>query len=1110
MILLQSIVQRFLVVIGCLLLTAFLTYSTFAASDNPDNFSLSYQIDPFQINSEGYISSEQLGRRHTTAGVPDVPFFSEIVPIPEGMEPSISVVESDVAETTVEMVRPVVEMVVQSRSAESLLTNGYERVYQADATVYGQDSYFPETSYTTERIVIEDQPHLRITFFPIRYNPVRQQLQHVGRIDVEISLTPSRDTWNGTDELSVCCNLPLNPKTARTELPVGATAIKIEVDEEGIYELSHSEIIALESSFNGANPNNFAMLTNGEQVAFQVIGGGDNSFDSGDKIRFFGWPYDGPRADQQYITNNVFWLWANGSGQTIATVANPSGYSQQTSFRSEITFEEDLGYTDTGTNNWRSYENEPDAWYWEKWSKGDATPVLHTQAVVLPNPLSSGADATIAAEIFATGSHSHLFELGLTGSAASASRTYPALGSYNITATIPAADLTNGTNTVEITDSSNTASTAYFNRLTVAYDRELVAVDDQLIFGRTAAAQSEFNISGFTSNAAVAWDITDRLNPVAISADVSGSGNYSYRVARNHAANAKLIAASQAGLLTPKATSAYNVIELTPAGGADWVAVTHSDFTSAINTLAAHRATYSGLTTHVVTVDDVVNQYGYGLPTPNGIRDYIAHAVTSWPVAPRYLLLGGDASNNPRERACAFCFGNFEIDKTYVPTFMPFSDRFIGQQPSDHPYALLTGSDELADIAVGRLTVETLAEANAVVEKIEQYETNLLTPQPYMQDVILMVDDDDPGAAIYCADSEAIADTFDGSINTHVKCLPDGSSASKATLRSEVLNQINSTGTAILNYRGHGSAIDWAGGVFSRDHASSFSNTDKPFVIITADCLDGHFAWYNLDTIGETYLRRPDVASAAHWSASGLGFSFEYNVLHVGFYEGLFDNGHTAIGDAIVYAKHQYAASGYDSVTGFSMNLQGDPAMELMRPDIEVSLTPSDNSINVFDTVDFTLNATNSGSYPSKLTLTVPLPPEFSYVGLSSTTAHTVSTSGNMVTIEFEDALGGGESAEFTLTARAISNGPSPVTVDLESNGGGLEINTGLESAQTSVTISAAPTAVHLSQANASTPMRLILAQLAGILLFVTSALSRQYSRKIKVVAHECKSAEAV
>ena len=1089
---LSIIVKRLSVLVGCLTLAAYLSYTALASTDP---LSRTIQIAAFSIDEAQVVQVDGLERRHTQSGAPDVPFLSEVVPIPDGMEPTVTVREANVTTQHVAFVRPVVELVVEEHSAESLFTNGYTKEYNPAPAIYSTNAYYPEASYTVEKITIEDQPHLRINLFPVRYNPATETLLHVGRVDIDIELAPTRDTWNGTAELSVCCDLPLNPKTARTALPVGQTAIKIEVDETGIYELTHAELVAIDVTLDGSNPNNFAMLTNGESVAFQVIGGGDNSFDTGDSIRFFGWPYDGPRVDRQYVTHNVFWLWANGSGNTIATVANPTGYAAPASFRSEITFEEDWGYADAGTNDWDYFDNEPDSWYWQKWTKATAASALYTQAIDVPNPASSGSDATLLVELLATGSQSHIINLGLSGSAASGSRTYPALGNYNVTAAIPAADLTDGTNTVEVTDASTSASTMYFNRVTIEYDREFVAHNDQLLFGRNDAAQSEFNISGFTTNTPVAWNVTDRLNPVAIAADVSGVGPYVYRVASDHVADAQFAASAESALLSPDAISAYDVIELTPATGADWVAVSHPDFISAIETLGVHRGSYSSIITHVVSVDDVINQYGYGLPTPNGIRDYMAHAVTSWPVAPRYLLLGGDASNNPREIACTFCLSYFEVDPTYVPTFMPYSDRFIGQQPSDHPYALLTGSDELADIGVGRFTVESLTEANNIVDKVIQYELNLLTPQPYMQDIIFTVDDDDPGAAIYCADSVALGDTLDDSLNPIYKCLPDGSSFSKSVLRSEIFNQINTTGTAILNYRGHGSPVDWAGSMLSRDHVGSFANNDRPFVIITADCLDGHFAWYNLDTIGETFLRRADVGSAAHWSASGLGFTFEYNVLHTGFYEGLFDDGRTTVGDAIVFAKRKYAVSGYDTVTGFSMNLQGDPAMQLMRPDVEVSIEASDDSVSINDTIDFTLRVSNTGQYPSKLLLTVPLPSELEYVGVSSSTSHTAAVSsgasrapnaGGTVTVQILDGVGQGESAEFTLSTRVVSGAGGPANVSLQATGAGIEITTGDESDDTSITIAAVPTAIQLTHATTAPQPSIYTSLVILALLLVT------------------------
>ncbi|MCZ7673924.1 MAG: C25 family cysteine peptidase [Chloroflexi bacterium] len=119
------------------------------------------------------------------------------------------------------------------------------------------------------------------------------------------------------------------------------------------------------------------------------------------------------------------------------------------------------------------------------------------------------------------------------------------------------------------------------------------------------------------------------------------------------------IATTSANLLTNAnglSLTAYTPpANLEPAGGADWVAITHADFLTQANSLAAHRgsAQNGGLKTHVVDFDDIVNVYNYGLRMPEAIHAYLQNALYTWPIPPGYAVLFGDGTLNPRNLDCS-------------------------------------------------------------------------------------------------------------------------------------------------------------------------------------------------------------------------------------------------------------------------------------------------------------------------------------------------------------------------------------------------------------------------------------------------------------------------
>lgn len=141
-------------------------------------------------------------------------------------------------------------------------------------------------------------------------------------------------------------------------------------------------------------------------------------------------------------------------------------------------------------------------------------------------------------------------------------------------------------------------------------------------------------------------------------------------------------------------------VSIAPAcSGSELLLMTHPDFRVAADTLAAWKRT-AGISTEVIEVGA-----GTANDTAEEIDAIIEDRYNTCLIRPSYVLLLGDAE--------------------FIPPFY----KATGGSPrtgTDYYYALLgdptvTG-DKLPDFAVGRIPVDTLAQANTVVAKIVQYE----------------------------------------------------------------------------------------------------------------------------------------------------------------------------------------------------------------------------------------------------------------------------------------------------------------------------------------------------------------------------------------------------
>ncbi len=836
-------------------------------------------------------------------------------------------------------------------------------------------------------------------------------------------------------------------------LPVQKDVWKLALNTDGIYRLSYAELQAAGMDVAHVDPNRFEMMWRGESVAYQFEGDGDAQFEPGEALLFYGWRFNESRAERQYVKENVFWLWADGAPEMVPTVANEMGHRTVTAVSAEITKEPENIFSLTFTRHWDSFPNEPDSWYWQQLDKTAAQPTNHALTIDIPHPAPSGNGATYLVEILNRNKGNHVMTTGLNAHPAVA-HAWSGKVNANLTQTVPQSTLTHGTNTVNFELSSEGDDRLYVNRITVNYQRQLITDDNTLQFSSMSGAQT-FQLGGFSSSDTLhVWDITNRTKPVSIATHDSFDGQH-HRVGGSFAGTPSFVAATDGQLQAVESISRYNGPQLDPAGGAEWLAIAHETLADEANRLAAHRSGHSRLTTHIVDVEDIINQYGYGLPLPDAIRDYLLHATSSWEIAPSYVTLVGGATLNPRQVSCqAHCYSTWNnTETTLVPAYMIYRDRQMGLMVTDHFYSTLVGDDDRSDISIGRLTSTNPQQLANVIDKIIQYESNLTSAENWMSNMLFLSDNTD-GAGNFCNYHNDQIDTYTDQFDTSHYCLDDIDATS---LRNKMFRDIND-GVLISSYLGHGFVDKWASeSLLSAQDTAQMTNQDKPYIQISGNCLDGHYAWVGQDAISETMLHLDNAGSVAHWGSTGLGYLIEHHVMHHYFSDALQNHGITRMGDAIRYSLNGYLDRGYYPGQAYSSMLMGDPAMQIAHPEISVTQTATHDYDR--DIVQFTAIVRNDGVMPSPIALTQTIPSALRLlnVAVSSNATYsvpatdgggTVQLPGNKILVNVE-RLGMRETATVVVTARLSSERTATqakATVTVESEG--FEVNVDDNSAE--------------------------------------------------------------
>jgi hypothetical protein len=758
------------------------------------------------------------------------------------------------------------------------------------------------------------------------------------------------------------------------KLPLGLDTYKIEVDQDGLYTITGAQLAAAGLNLGGVNPGQIQMMHRGAPVAYQFVNkDGSPGLGPNDEIRFFGWAFDGSRYEDMYVSSNVFWLWAGEDGDAIQTASNEAGkgYKAVSWFNESITKWPHLNYFPGLTIDWEDSPNDATPWHWLYIKDFKREPKFLDMPIDLPNPAAgTGENGTVVVEFTSRYNslkylpESYQATISLNGSTSSTTKSWEGGVNLNLLHQAPVSqflqpgDAGYPENKINLKYLANTedetlATVAYVTRATVEYPRALVAVGNELIFNQESAGKHEFQIAGFSlapSEEPIVWDISNKYQPVEIEmktrqnltgeADQTAGAETTLSVGRSHGADARFITTTTNNLRQVKNISKYIPANLTPPQKlGTWVAVTHQSLRPAAEDLAAYRAKQSAISSWVVDVEDIANQSGYGFNTPEAIRDYLREALDTWEEPPQYLVLFGDATVNPRGLGCQFGCGEWDAAKpTLVPTDLLFVDRFNGLIPVDYTFTTLTGDDLIPELTVGRITAETLPEAQAAVSKIKLYEKSFATFNPWTRNLVFVADDPD-GGGNFCQESEATASRLPGSVNNKFLCLPKvtatGPTLEESTkaLRLEMFRQINEVGMSILNYRGHGGVRGWANpNILNNEDDDLWQNVGRPPIIVSADCLDGHFAETWIEGMGETFFDLgSDRGSAAHWSSSGLGYTYEHTVLINSFYDAIFKRRVGAIGKAINEAKVSYLNKGYDESEAYSFVLLGDPAMVAYR-----------------------------------------------------------------------------------------------------------------------------------------------------------------------------------
>lgn len=471
--------------------------------------------------------------------------------------------------------------------------------------------------------------------------------------------------------------------------------------------------------------------------------------------------------------------------------------------------------------------------------------------------------------------------------------------------TVSPAQLREHKNAVTLTGTAPGSDVSFINFVRLTYPRRYEAASNQLQF--SVPAGQPVKVGGFAHANIRVLDITDAANikELTVSPQASG-GVFAFTLSAEGAART-LLAFNSGSYNHP-----LEVLRNEPSSwhlttnAVDLLIITHKDFRQSIEPLRALRQS-QGMQVALVDVEDVYDEFSFGAHTPQALIDFLARAKSQWQTAPRYLLLVGDATADPRDY-----FGL--SSKDFVPTRMV--DGVFSESPSDDSL-IDTDNDGLAEMAVGRFSVATAQQATTLVNKVITYEQGIIGSTQERGAVMVSDHFDVYDFVAFTAD---VRTSLPPNMSVQFINRTDGDAA---TVRAQIISAINA-GPGVVNYLGHGSVGVWTGeGLLRVEDAASFTNSQRLSIFVMMTCLNGAFTEVGTDSLAEAIHRTPNGGAVSILASSGLTVPYGQVAVSKRFYELLFTGQAARVGDASKEAK---AATTDVDIRRLSI-LFGDPSM---------------------------------------------------------------------------------------------------------------------------------------------------------------------------------------
>ena len=885
--------------------------------------------------------------------------------------------------------------------------------------------------------IFRDYRIMGLTVFPVQVTPRGLKFYKTMKIKIQFPRdNRSSFTRMGSKEQKLFEKIALNSRAVHTVQPVTHPTtsqsvslspgnitdrrLKMFVDKKGIYHVTGQDFLDAQITIQDINPQTFKLSNKGNDVPVFIYGDQDLTFDASDYIEFFGEPNVKTFLDQYpdlygdpFSDENVYWLsWGDSPGIRMVeesgaiVTTNPTEYNPALFYPHTVHFEKNASFERFGYGSTQKLSYTRDLWFFDFGIQAISKKAYPLELIY---PDSSSFNPVLVKMMFAGKSqtrHTMMAWLnqrlvGQTSGEWYGQNIFSIDNAEN--PAIRTIDLKHGINELEIQLPSyaegGKSDYLLFNWAEITYDRQYRAYKNFIEFTRPSPSVIyfpdvtlfQFELSHFTRRDIEIYKkgISKIVN-YNISVQEGGSTTRYKIKFQDHiySDDVQYIALASDAKLKPKRIEKDEPYDeenptltlVDPSNSADYLIITHERFYQRAKELLELRRN-RGLNAVMVKVQDIYDEFNYGIKSPLAIKKFLEYAFYKWDRTHRlkYVVLFGDANYNYK------LSGTTHDD--FVPTFF-FQSIEFGAVATDLPYALISGDDYLPDIFVGRIPVRTNGEVTNVIDKIREYEESPVVGSWSNQTLFISGNDRSttefssityvPRRPAFRTQNQRVIDMLLDKRYTSFKLntIKDDNLQFDPNFggTTDLIDYFDQ-GVHFVNFFGHGGGGIWADvQLLNLRDVERLNNKGKYPFVTSMTCFTGSFDNPGNPGLAQKLLLTPDKGAIGVFASSGLGwiandYAILWNVMK------FLSESDISIGEAITLGKIDYflnsqyvvsdtivpgyqwghTALKYDMV--FQYNLIGDPYTFLPHPQEEIEITVDNELPQPGDTISVQIEA---------------------------------------------------------------------------------------------------------------------------------------------------------